>query len=69
MKNAFYELTVDIKNCKTEKELLKIVQYIVANQKRLKLDDYEMQRLEAIGMEKYESMSIERQMMVKNRKF
>lgn len=66
--NTFYDLTVDIKNCKTEKDLLKIIQYIVANQKKLRLDDYDMQRLESIGMQKYESMTIERQIMVRNKK-
>ena len=60
---------VDLKNCNTEKELLKVVQYIDSNRKNLKLDDYDIQKLEAVGMQKYESMVMERQMMVRNKKF
>ena len=71
MKNdtTFHELVVDIKNCQSERELLKIIQYIDSNKKKLKLDDYDIERLEAIGMRRYEEMTRERNHLVKNRRY
>lgn len=66
--SAYHELVIDIKNCMSEKELLKVVQYIDSNKKELKLDEVQIERLEAIGMRRYEEMTIERNQMIKNRK-
>jgi len=66
--SAFHELIVDIKNCTSEKELLKIIQYIDANRKRLKLDYVDIEKLEAAGMRKYEQMLSDRTYMMKNKK-
>lgn len=65
---TYHELVIDIKNCQTEKDLLKIVKYIDSNRKKLKLDDYDIERLEKIGLRRYEEITIERQQMIKNRK-
>lgn len=66
--STYHELVIDIKNCMTEKELLKVVQYIDSNKKKLKLDEVQIERLEAVGMRRYEEMTIERNQMIKNRK-
>lgn len=66
--SVYHELIVDIKNCKTEKELLNVVQFIDTNKNKLKLDDFQIERLEAIGLKRYEEMTIERNQMIKNRK-
>jgi hypothetical protein len=68
-KSNYHELTVDIKNCKTEKELLKVIQYIDQNRKKLKLDEYDIEKLEAIGLRRYEEMTRERNIMVKNKRY
>lgn len=59
---------VEIKNCKNEAALLKIVQYISTNQKKLRIDESEMQRLEDEGMRKYESFQRERNALIRNKK-
>jgi len=66
--SVYHELIVDIKNCNTEKELLKIVKYIDANRKKLKLDEVQMEKLEATGLRRYEEMLNERNQVIRNKK-
>lgn len=66
--SVYHELVVDIKNCNTEKELLKIIQYIESNKKKLKLDEAQLEKLESAGLRRYEEMTIERNHMINNRK-
>lgn len=66
--SAYHECIVDIKNCATEKELLKVIQFIDANKDKLKLDSYQMEKLEAVGLKRYEEITFERNQMIKNRK-
>lgn len=63
-----HELMSDILECKTEKQLLRVVQTIVNNSKKWKLDEVDIQRLEEAGMRKYETMQRERSAMIKNKK-
>lgn len=64
----FHEMMLAIKNCRNEQELLKIVSYISANQKKLKLDAVDIEKLESIGMRKYHEFERERSQMIKNKK-
>ena len=66
--SVYHELVVDIKNCNTEKELLKVIQYIESNKKKLKLDEVQLEKLESAGLRRYEEMTIERNQLIKNRK-
>lgn len=66
--STYYDLIVELKNCKTEKQLMEVAEYIDTNKKTLGLDDYHLEKLQAVGMQKYERMVMERNMMVKNRK-
>ena len=66
--SVYHELIVDIKNCNTEKELLKIVKYIDANRKKLKLDEVQIEKLEATGLRRYEEMLNERNQVIRNKK-
>jgi len=70
MKNdtSYHELMLDIKNCHNEKDLLKIVKFIDSNRKRLKLDDYQIDKLEAAGLKRYEEITVERNHLIRNRK-
>ena len=65
---SFHDHVVDIKNCKNERELLKVVSNLTQNQARLKLDDSDMQRLEDIGMKRYEEIQRDRSSMIRNKK-
>ena len=65
---TYHDLMVEIKNTRTEQELLKVVKFIDSNSKRLKLDDYQLGKLEAAGLKRYEEMTIERNQLIKNRK-
>lgn len=64
----FHDLIVDIKNCKNERELLKVVSYISENQKKLKLDVSDVEKLEAIGMKRYEEIQRDRADIIRNKK-
>lgn len=66
--SVYHELIVDIKNCQSEKDLLKIIQHIDSNKKKLRLDEVDVEKLEAIGLRKYEEMVSERNYMARNRK-
>lgn len=66
--SVYHELIVDIKNCHTEKELLKVAQYIESNKKKLKLDELQVDKLEQTGLRRYEEIVNERNHMIKNRK-
>lgn len=66
--SVYHELIVDIKNCNTEKELLKVVKYIDANRKKLKLDEVQIEKLEATGLRRYEEMLNERNQVIRNKK-
>jgi len=68
MMTTYHDLMVEIKNTRTEQELLKVVKFIDSNSKRLKLDDYQLGKLEAAGLKRYEEMTIERNQLIKNRK-
>ena len=65
---SFHTLVLDIKNCKTHKELLKVVKHIVNNSKKLGLDEYDLDKLESIGMETYERIRYENIEMTRNKK-
>jgi len=65
---SMHELIVDIKNAKSEEELLKIVTFISSNSKRLRLDDSDLQKLEAVGLQQYENMHRIRNDMIRNKK-
>ena len=65
---TYHDLMVEIKNTRNEQELLKVVKFIDSNSKRLKLDDYQLGKLEAAGLKRYEEMTIERNQLIKNRK-
>lgn len=64
----YHDALIEIKNCKSEKQLLKVVEAIVANSKKLDLDETDLQRLEEVGMHKYEQFERERRQMVRNKK-
>ena len=66
--STFHECIVEIKNCSSEKELLKVIRWIDASKDKLKLDSYQMEKLEAVGMKRYEEITFEREQMIKNRK-
>lgn len=65
---SYHNLIVDIKNCKTERELLQVVKHIMSNQKKLRLDDSDMERLESIGMTRLEQIQRDRSFIIKNKK-
>ena len=65
---TYHDLMVEIKNTRNEQELLKVVKFIDSNSKRLKLDDYQLDKLEAAGLKRYEEITIERNQLIKNRK-
>lgn len=67
-RNMYHELRGSIEECKTEKELLTIVEDIMRHSKKYKLDEYHIDKLEEIGTRKYENMLRERQFMMKNKK-
>jgi hypothetical protein len=58
----------DIEECKSEQQLLKVVENIMAGARQNNIDDYQMQRLEEIGMRKFEQLQRERERMIKNKK-
>lgn len=66
--SAYHEYRIAIENCRTEVELLKIVEDVMKNTKENKLDEVDIDKLEQLGMRKYEAMLRDRQMMFKNRK-
>jgi hypothetical protein len=68
MMTTYHDLMVEIKNTRNEQELLKVVKFIDSNSKRLKLDNYQLDKLEAAGLKRYEEMTIERSQLIKNRK-
>lgn len=65
---SYHNLIVDLKNCKNERELLKVVSYISQNQAKLKLDDSDMDRLQDIGMRRLEEIQRDRNSMIRNKK-
>ena len=67
--SEYHVLSQDLMECKSEKELLKVVKDIVKNKSRYGLDDFEMNKLEQIGMKRYEQIDRERREMFRNRKF
>jgi len=66
--SKYHELVVDLKNCKTEKDLMYIATDISANRKTYGLDMLDVEKLEQIGLRRYEELQRERNQMVKNKK-
>lgn len=66
--SAYSLYMADIKECKNEQQLLKVVENIMHGAKQNHIDDYQMQRLEEEGMKKYEQFQRERSVMIKNKK-
>lgn len=66
--NHYHELSAQLQECKTERELLKIAEYVSRNSKKLKLDSYEVDKLEQIGIRKYEEFQRRGQEMMRNSK-
>lgn len=66
--SKYHELAVDLRNCNSERELLRVATYIQNNKKKLKLDESDVERLQAIGISRYETLSRERNAMIKNKK-
>jgi hypothetical protein len=64
----FYEAQMKIKECRSHRELLKLVEYIVAHQKELQFDDYQISKLEDAGMKKYERIERDLTFLAKNSK-
>lgn len=52
--SAFHELVAQLKACTNERQLLKVVSYISSNSKKLKLSDFDLDKLERVGMQKYD---------------
>lgn len=53
----FYEAVKIINECETQDQLLCIVEKLVINQSKYRLDDYQMAKLEEIGTNKYEKIN------------
>lgn len=68
MKSKYHDIRVEIENCKTERDLLRIVEDVVKNSKKYHLDEVDLQRLEDVGMKKYERFQRDRMFMIKNKK-
>jgi hypothetical protein len=66
--NTYYELMQEIRQCKTDSQLLAIAMNIDANKKELGLDDYQVEKLESAGIQQFERMKRDREMLIKNRK-
>lgn len=67
--SIYHELLLDINECKNDKDLLKIVQYIMDNKKKHQLDEVDLDKLEQAGMRKYEQFERERQALHRNKRF
>lgn len=65
---SFHDLIIDLKNCKNERELLKVASYISENQKKLQLDVSDVEKLESIGMKRYEEIQRDRAGIIRNKK-
>ena len=57
-----------IKACRTHSQLLKVVEHIDKNRKELGFDEYQMEKLEAVGTTQYEKIMRDMTFMMKNRK-
>lgn len=66
--NNYHDAVVEIKNCATESQLLKVIQYVMANSKKMNLDESDMDRLEQIGTAKAEELYHETKNVMRNRK-
>ena len=53
MNNAFHALSKQLKACESRSKLLKIVDYISRNAANLRLDEWDLHKLEQIGMQKH----------------
>jgi uncharacterized protein YjiS (DUF1127 family) len=66
--SKYHELSVDLRNCNSERELLRVATYIQNNKKKLQLDESDIERLQSIGISRYEALTRERNAMIKNKK-
>jgi len=68
MMSDFYTLMQDLKECRSDGELLTMAQKIMNNKSLYGLDDYQMDKLEQAGIQRYEQLQRERNEMFRNRK-
>lgn len=64
----FYTLMQDLKECNSDGELLTVAKDIMTNKSKYGLDDYQLNKLEQVGLQRYEQLERDRQEMFRNRK-
>lgn len=65
----FYTLAQDLQECKNDKQLLKVAQDIMKNKAKYGLDEDQINKLEQIGIRRYDQLERERQFMFRNKKW
>jgi hypothetical protein len=65
---TYHEIRGMIEECKDEKQLLRVVEDIMRNTKKYGLDEVDLDKLEQVGMRKYEQFKRERSLLIKNKK-
>lgn len=68
MEYNFFELASQLQECKNESQLMKVATYISNNSKRLKLSDFDVDKLEQIGIRRYEEIKRNGAMLIRNTK-
>ena len=68
MNNAFHELTKQLRACKTERKLLTVATYITNNAAHLRLDEWDLHKLEQVGMQVLDSIQRDGKGMISNSK-
>lgn len=64
----FYTLMQDLKECNSDGELFTVAKDIMTNKSKYGLDDYQLGKLEQIGLQRYEQLERDRQEMFRNKK-